>query len=115
MSRGSLVITDVDGTLVTQGKVLTARAVAAVQRLHQNGIGFSICSSRPPFGMRMLIEPLRVALPYGGYNGGTILEPDLTIVEQKLIPADAAKEAVGVFREHRIDCWLFVGNEWLIV
>jgi Cof subfamily protein (haloacid dehalogenase superfamily) len=110
-----LVISDVDGTLVTRDKALTPRAIAAVERLHANGIGFSICSSRPPFGLRMLIEPLRLSLPFGGYNGGGIVEPDLSVVEQKLIPPDAAREAVAIFQEHRIDCWVFVGNQWLIV
>jgi Cof subfamily protein (haloacid dehalogenase superfamily) len=117
MRRISLVITDVDGTLVTTDKRLTPRAIAAVQRLHDNGIGFSICSSRPPFGLRMMIEPLRLALPFGGYNAGAIVEPDLpnlTIVEQKLIPPDAARDAVAMFQQHGIDCWVFVGNEWLI-
>jgi Cof subfamily protein (haloacid dehalogenase superfamily) len=115
MRRVSLVITDVDGTLVTQAKVLTPRAIAAVQRLRENGIGFSICSSRPPFGLRMMIEPLRLRLPFGGYNAGAIVEPaDLSVVEQKLIPPDAARQAVAMFREHAIDCWVFVGNEWLI-
>ena len=114
-SKISLVVSDVDGTLVTRDKALTPRAIAAVERLHARDIGFSICSSRPPFGLRMLIEPLHLALPFGGYNGGSILEPDFTIVEQKLIPQDAAKDAVAVFQEHHIDCWLFVGNKWLIV
>jgi Cof subfamily protein (haloacid dehalogenase superfamily) len=117
MRRISLVISDVDGTLVTRDKVLTPRAVAAVRRLHDKGIGFSICSSRPPFGLRMMIEPLCLALPFGGYNAGAIVEPDppaLTIVEQKLIPPEAAREAVALFREHGIDCWVFVGNQWLI-
>src|SRR5436305_10257788 len=115
LSKFSLVVSDVDGTLVTRDKVLTPRTIAAVERLHARGIAFSICSSRPPFGMRMLVELLCLALPFGGYNGGAILDPDFTIVEQKLIPADAAKEAVAVFQAHRIDCWLFVGNEWLVV
>jgi Cof subfamily protein (haloacid dehalogenase superfamily) len=115
MRRVSLVITDVDGTLVTTAKVLTPRAIAAVQRLHENGIPFSICSSRPPFGLRMLIEPLRLTLPFGGYNAGSIVEPaDLSVVEQKLIPPDAARQAVSIFQQHAIDCWVFVGNEWLI-
>ena len=114
MRRISLVITDVDGTMVTRDKVLTARAIAAVQRLHDNGIGFSICSSRPPFGLRMMIEPLSLKLPFGGYNAGTIVEPDFTVVEQKLIPPDAAREAVSIFQQHRIDCWVFSGNQWLI-
>jgi Cof subfamily protein (haloacid dehalogenase superfamily) len=115
MSRFSLVISDVDGTLVTHDKVLTPRAIAAVERLHAAGIGFSICSSRPPFGLRMLIEPLQLRLPFGGYNAGAIVEPDLSVVEQQLMPPEAAREAAAMFRRHGIDCWLFVGNEWLIV
>ena len=114
MSRFSLVVTDVDGTLVTHDKVLTPRAIAAVRRLHEAGVGFSICSSRPPFGLRMMIEPLQLQLPFGGYNAGCIVEPDLSVVEQKLIPPDAAKQAVEIFRNNRVDCWVFTGNEWLI-
>ena len=62
----------------------------------------------------MMIEPLRLVLPFGGYNAGAIVEPDLSVVEQKLIPPDAAREAVAMFQQHGIDCWVFVGNEWLI-
>lgn len=115
--RVSLVVTDVDGTLVTRDKVLTPRAIAAVERLHRDRIGFSICSSRPPFGLRMMIEPLALKLPFGGYNAGSIVEPelpDLPVVEQRLIPPDAAWRAVDMFREHGVDCWVFSGNQWLI-
>lgn len=116
MRRISLVVSDVDGTLVTSEKGLTPRAIKTVSRLHAHRIAFSICSSRPPFGLRMLVEPLRLKLPFGGYNGGAIVEPDLPalpIVEQVLIPADTARQAAAMFREAGIDCWLFVGNEWL--
>jgi len=112
--RVSLVVSDVDGTLVTGDKRLTPRAAAAVQRLHDAGIGFSICSSRPPFGLRMLIEPLRLELPFGGYNAGTIVDPDFSVVEQKLIPPATAREAVELFRLHQVDCWIFTGDRWLV-
>jgi Cof subfamily protein (haloacid dehalogenase superfamily) len=114
MMRVSLVVTDVDGTLVTHDKQLTARSIAAVHRLHAAGIGFSICSSRPPFGLRMMIEPLQLKLPFGGYNGGTIVEPDLSVIEQILIPPDAAKQTVAIFRDNGIDPWVFTGNQWVI-
>lgn len=114
MKRFSLVVSDVDGTLVTPDKMLTPRAIAAVARLHAAGIAFSICSSRPPFGLRMLIEPLQLQLPLGGYNAGSIVDPDLSVVEQKLIPPDAAAEAVRLFQQHRIDCWIFTGNQWVV-
>jgi Cof subfamily protein (haloacid dehalogenase superfamily) len=112
--RISLVVSDVDGTLVTSDKRLTGRAVAAVRRLYDHGIAFSICSSRPPFGLRMLIEQLQLKQPLGGYNAGAIVQPDLSVIEQELVPPDAAEQAVGLFRQHGVDCWLFAGNQWLV-
>ena len=53
-----LLLADVDGTLVTQDKVLTERAVAAVAKLREAGILFAITSGRPPRGMSMLTNPL---------------------------------------------------------
>jgi len=40
----SLVLADVDGTLVTTEKVLTSRAAEAVKDLHAAGIDFAITS-----------------------------------------------------------------------
>src|SRR5690242_505351 len=54
----SLVLSDVDGTLVTKDKVLTKRAQAAVRRLLEAGIRFAITSSRPPRGLAMLLDAL---------------------------------------------------------
>jgi len=45
-----LVLWDVDGTLLTDEKTLTARTKAAVAALRSNGIVFSMISSRPPRG-----------------------------------------------------------------
>jgi hydroxymethylpyrimidine pyrophosphatase-like HAD family hydrolase len=50
----SLVLADVDGTLVTEQKVLTKRAQNAVSALQSAGIRFAITSGRPPRGMAML-------------------------------------------------------------
>ena len=52
MTRIALVVSDVDGTLLTKDKTLTDGARAAVRRLHDAGIGFTIISSRPTIGMR---------------------------------------------------------------
>ena len=115
MNRISLVVSDVDGTLVTTDKKLTPAAIAAAGRLREAGIAFSICSSRPPFGLRMLIEPLRLALPFGGYNGGAIVNPDLSPVEHKLLSPDAARDTIAMLEEHGIgSIWVFTGGEWLI-
>ncbi len=86
-----LVIADVDGTLVTQDKVLTKRAVEAALRLHEAGIQFTITSGRPPRGMAMLIDPLKLTLPLAAFNGGVLIQPDLkTVVDQKVLTAGSA-------------------------
>ena len=86
----SLVLADVDGTLVNEEKVLTKRAQKAVRALHDAGIRFAITSGRPPRGMAMLFEPLQLDTPIAGFNGGLFVNSDLSIVRQKTLPADVA-------------------------
>jgi hydroxymethylpyrimidine pyrophosphatase-like HAD family hydrolase len=45
VSAVALVISDVDGTLVTPEKTLTEASIRAVHRLHARGIGFTVISS----------------------------------------------------------------------
>jgi hypothetical protein len=110
----SLVLADVDGTLVTEDKILTERAQAAVRRLHAAGIRFAITSGRPPKGMSMLFDPLALETPIAGFNGGLFVKRDLSIVEQKTLPPDVAAQAVDLIRQHGMDAWVYSGNDWLI-
>jgi Cof subfamily protein (haloacid dehalogenase superfamily) len=110
----ALVVSDVDGTLVTPDKRLTPASVAAARSLAAAGIAFTITSSRPPFGMRMLVEPLGLTLPMGGFNGAAIVTPDLTVIEQALIPEEAARRALALLAEWQVDSWVFAGGRWLV-
>ena len=84
--RIALLISDVDGTLADPDKVVTPASVAAVGRLRDAGIGFSIVSSRPPRDLSGLIAQLGLALPLGGFNGGTIFRPDMSVVSALTVP-----------------------------
>jgi Cof subfamily protein (haloacid dehalogenase superfamily) len=110
----SAVISDVDGTLVTDDKVLTACAQAAVAELRANGIIFSIISSRPPRGLRTLFGPLGITTPVGGFNGGVIATPDLTVVTEHLLPPQVARRAVDTLSVRGIQVWVFSGQAWLV-
>jgi Cof subfamily protein (haloacid dehalogenase superfamily) len=113
MNRIALVVSDVDGTLLTKEKTLTDGARRAVQRLHEAGIGFTITSSRPTIGMRFLIEPLQISLPIGAFNGSCIVDPKLNPIEQHLIPAPAAQRCLDILNEFGADIWLFTSDLWL--
>jgi Cof subfamily protein (haloacid dehalogenase superfamily) len=110
----SLVLADVDGTLLTEQKVLTTRARGAVASLRSAGIRFAITSGRPPRGMAMLFDPLELDTPIAGFNGGLFVKRDLTILEQKTVPPDVARQAVALIRDHGLDAWVYCGNDWLI-
>jgi Cof subfamily protein (haloacid dehalogenase superfamily) len=113
MTRIKLIVSDVDGTLLTKNKTLTDGAVAAVRRLGEAGIGFTIVSSRPTIGMGFLVEPLAITLPIGAFNGSSIVDPELKPIEQHLIPPDTARRALGVLEEFSVDIWLFTNEQWL--
>jgi Cof subfamily protein (haloacid dehalogenase superfamily) len=110
----SLVLADVDGTLVTEQKVLTEHAQAVVRRLREAGIRFAVTSGRPPLGMAMLFEALDLDTPIAGFNGGLLIKRDLTIIEQKTVPADVAARSVELIRDHKLDVWVYRGNDWLV-
>jgi Cof subfamily protein (haloacid dehalogenase superfamily) len=113
MTRIALVVSDVDGTLLTKDKVLTEGAASAVRRLHEAGIGFTIVSSRPTIGMGFLIPPLAITLPIGAFNGSSIVDPQLQPIEQHLIPAAVGQRSLDVLSEFGADIWLFTNDQWL--
>jgi Cof subfamily protein (haloacid dehalogenase superfamily) len=113
MTPIALVVSDVDGTLVTREKVLTDAAKGAVRRLNDAGIGFTIVSSRPTVGLRFLIEPLEITLPVGSFNGSSIVDPQLNPIEQHLIPAATVQTSLDVFDEFGVDIWLFTNDLWI--
>jgi Cof subfamily protein (haloacid dehalogenase superfamily) len=110
----SLVISDVDGTLVTPDKRVTPASVRAAQRLADSGIGFTVVSSRPPVGLRMLVAPLSLRLPMGAFSGGAIVGPDLAVIEEHFIPEAAARRAVAMLADGGADVWLYTPDGWLV-
>jgi Cof subfamily protein (haloacid dehalogenase superfamily) len=109
-----LVIADVDGTLVTNEKVLTARSADAVKRLHAAGIRFSITSGRPPLGMKLLIDALALTDPIAAFNGGALLNPDLSVIEQSFVPAATAERVIASFLRQGLDVWVYTEEDWLV-
>jgi Cof subfamily protein (haloacid dehalogenase superfamily) len=109
-----LLLSDVDGTLVTKDKVLTERSVAAVHKLHDAGILFAVTSGRPPRGMSMLITPLALSTPIAAFNGGLVVEPDMSVVEEREIPADLVAPIVKLLESFELAVWVYRGADWLV-
>ena len=113
-ARISAVISDVDGTLVTKDKVLTQRTKDAVAALHRRGIAFAITSARPPRGMTMLSGPLGLTTPMAGFNGGVIVRPDLSVIEEHFLLPDIARQAIDMIAASGAQPWVFDAQRWML-
>jgi Cof subfamily protein (haloacid dehalogenase superfamily) len=109
-----LLLADVDGTLVTPDKVLTQRAIDAVRSLGQAGILFAITSGRPPRGMSMLIEPLDITTPIAAFNGGLLVNKDMSVIEQRVLPEPLVRPAGELIGSFGLDVWVYQGADWYV-
>ncbi len=109
-----LLLADVDGTLVTNEKVLTERSVQCVHRLHDAGILFAVTSGRPPRGMAMLTEPLALSTPIAAFNGGLTVQPDMSVVDEKLVPERLVTPIVSLLDSAGLDVWIYRGPDWYV-
>jgi len=109
-----LMLADVDGTLVTQDKVLTDKAIAAVHKLHDAGVIFAITSGRPPRGMAMLVEPLDLQTPIAAFNGGILVDRDMNVIEQRVLPEDLVVPVAKLMESFSLDVWLYSGADWYV-
>ena len=110
----SAVLTDVDGTLLTKDKILTQRALQAVNHLRMRGIVFTITSERPPFGMQTLVEPLGLTMPMAAFNGGVIVLPDLSILDERQLPDYLLPALTDMIQAHGLDVWFFRSTDWYV-
>jgi Cof subfamily protein (haloacid dehalogenase superfamily) len=114
-SQIRLMLADVDGTLVTQDKVLTDRAIAAVHELRTADIRFAVTSGRPPKGMSMLIEPLALDSPIAAFNGGLFVNPDMSVIEQRVIPTAEVQPTIDLMGTFGLDVWIYRGADWYVL
>lgn len=110
----SALISDVDGTLVTDDKILTARAQAAVADLRASRILFAIISSRPPRGLRVLLASLGITAPIGSFNGGVLANPDLSVISEHLLTSQVARRVIEFLDGDGVQPWVFAGQDWLV-
>jgi transaldolase len=107
-------LADVDGTVVTKEKVITDRAKQAVRQMRERGLIFTITSGRPPRGMRMLVEPLGLTMPMAAFNGGVIVLPDLSVLDEQQLPDYVLPAILETIGSHGLDVWLFSATDWYV-
>lgn len=111
-----LVVSDVDGTLVTKAKRLTPAALDAIQRMRDAGIRFTITSSRPAQGLRVVAEPLQIIEPIPAFNGGLIVGPDLrTVLRERLLEKMVVERLIERLNAAHLSIWVYTDEHWYVL
>ena len=110
-----LLVSDIDGTLVTRDKQLTPAAHEAARQLSAAGVALALTSSRPPHGIEVFARALDLTTPRGAFNGAVITDPAGRILSSRLVPPDVARTVLDHLRDAHIPPWLFTPTEWLIL
>jgi Cof subfamily protein (haloacid dehalogenase superfamily) len=85
-----------------------------VRDLRETGVIFAITSGRPPRGMAMLIEPLDIQTPIAGFNGGLIVDRQLSVIEQRVLPEDLVVPVAELMESAKLDVWVYRGVDWYV-
>lgn len=108
----ALVVSDVDGTLITPDHSLTSRAQIAVEELKRQRIGFTLASSRPPQGLQSLVKALGVELPFAPFNGAVIVSSPDRIIHKQVIPVSLINRVYSLSEQCGLNLWVYQESGW---
>ena len=63
---------------------------------------------------RMLVEPLSLTMPMAAFNGGAIVLPDLSVLDERTLPEYLLPALVDMLQSHGLDVWLFRSSDWFV-
>lgn len=113
-SKISLVMSDINGTLVTPANMLTERARKAIIQLNSSNVRFTLISSRPPYGLIPLAQELHLQEPMVAFNGGMLITPGGKSIEEYLLPAPLISDILDYFQKYSLSPRLHLRNCWLV-
>jgi Cof subfamily protein (haloacid dehalogenase superfamily) len=110
----ALVISDIDGTLITSNHEIAESTRQAAMRLYERGIHLSLCSSRPPRSIRPLAETLALRSPFAAFNGALIVTADGEVKLRSTIPPAIIAHVKAVANDFGIGVWLYDEADWWV-
>lgn len=111
-----MVFSDIDGTLLTDDKRVTARTEAAVKGLLQKGIPFVLVSARMPEAIYPITEKMGIEIPLICYSGGLVLTREGETLASTVMEADVTsrflEEAGRRFPDATVN--YYAGHHWYV-
>lgn len=107
-----LVISDIDGTLITSNHEITPATQATAARLYGEGIGLSLASSRPPRSIRPLAQSLALDSPFAAFNGALIVNAEGEIKLRSALAPEIVGRLKAIADQFGVGLWLYDEADW---
>src|SRR5262249_22106539 len=108
----ALVISDIDGTLITSNHELTEATKAAAAKLQDRGIVLSLASSRPPRSIVPLADALGLRGPFAAFNGALIVKREGDVLARSTILTDTTERVKAIADNFGLGVWLYDAQNW---
>jgi Cof subfamily protein (haloacid dehalogenase superfamily) len=108
----ALVISDIDGTLITSNHEITDDTKTAAARLYERGIRLSLASSRPPRSIRPIAEALKLNSPFAAFNGALVVTASGEVMARSIISNDVIMRVKAIADDFGLDVWLYDEEDW---
>lgn len=108
----ALVISDIDGTLITSNHEVTDATRRAAFELRARGIHLTLASSRPPRSIRPLADQLGLDTPFAAFNGALVINPAGETMAAATIAPAVTRRIKEVANEMGLDVWLYDERDW---
>lgn len=107
-----LVAIDLDGTLLSDEKVIADSTVELIRESHKKGVAFTIATGRMSRGALRYAEQLDINIPIITYNGAIVRSPASgCIYREHKVPATGAIQAVTLLKDQPVLRYVFLEDE----
>ncbi|MEK6284875.1 MAG: HAD family hydrolase [Acidobacteriota bacterium] len=108
----ALVISDIDGTLITSNHEVTDATKAAAAKLYERGIELSLASSRPPRSIVPLADALKLQGPFAAFNGALVVKRNGEVLARSIISPAIIASVKAIADQFGIGVWLYDDVDW---
>jgi Cof subfamily protein (haloacid dehalogenase superfamily) len=108
----SLVISDIDGTLITSNHEVTEATKVAAANLYKAGIELSLSSSRPPRSITPLANALGLRGAFAAFNGALVVNCNGEVLARSVISAATIAHVKTIADGHALAVWLYDEQDW---
>lgn len=120
MSPINWIILDIDGVIIGEKIGFNSpdphpKVMERLRALHKSGIGISLCTAKPHFAIKNIIDEAHLDNVHITDGGGVIIDPiDKIVAKKRVIDARLSKKVLQMYMENNVYVELYTVDDYFI-